>query len=191
VVVACAGCASVTGTRFAAPLQALPRLEGSYHVVRRGETLWSLSRAFGVSVESLAAANRLPNPEQLTIGQRLFIPLPSETSQFLWPLRGSVQAVTEPRGLEIAAPPGSLVRAARSGHVGVAARAVAGWGSTVVLAHGDGYHTVYSGLNQLLVAPGALVRQGLPIGRLGSGALHFEIRYGAQARDPLALLSAG
>jgi lipoprotein NlpD len=173
------------------PAQALPQLQGSYHVVRRGETLWSISQAFGVSVQTLASANRLPDPRQLEVGQRLFIPLPPESAQFLWPLRGNAQPAAAPRGLQIAAPAGSLVRAARTGQVGVAARALTGCGSTIILAHGDGYHTVYAGLHQILVAPGSFVRQGMPIGRMGDQALHFEIRYGSQARDPMSLLTAG
>ena len=57
-----------------------------------------------------------------------------------------------------------------------------------MLDHLDGYLTVYAGLEQLLTAPGATLRQGIPLGSLGARALHFEIRYGAVPKDTLALL---
>lgn len=85
-------------------------------------------------------------------------------------------------------PGGGLVRASRTGRVAVAAQDLAGWGKTVLLDHGDGFVTVYSGLDQVLVSPGLTVRQGNPIGRVDRHPLYFEIREGVRARDPLRLL---
>ena len=177
------------GTRSYAPppsVSAAPSLSGSYHTVRRGETLWRIARSYGLEVHQLAAANRLSDSGHLRVGQRLFIPLPSESRQFLWPVRGRVARASE--GLQIVASPGSLVRASRSGRVAVATHRLSGWGRTVILDHFDGYLTVYAGLAQILVAPGADVRQGLPVGSLGAEALHFEIRYGSTPRNAVALL---
>lgn len=44
------------------------------HVVRPGETLYSIARAYGVSVYSLAQANYLVNPHLIYAGQRLVVP---------------------------------------------------------------------------------------------------------------------
>lgn len=44
------------------------------HVVRAGDTLYSISRASGASVEQLIRANRLSAPYSLTIGQSLKVP---------------------------------------------------------------------------------------------------------------------
>ena len=184
-----AGCETVPDSTVSVrpPRQVLPTLEGSYHQVRRGETLWRIARAYGIDVQRLAAANRLPGTARVAIGQKLFIPLPIETRQFLWPVRGTV-GQSGSSGVEIAAPEGSLVRASRGGRVAVATHRLSGWGSTVVLDHLDGYLTVYAGLDQILVAPGADLRQGIPLGSLGARALHFEIRYGHTPRNTLALL---
>ncbi|MDR1661597.1 MAG: peptidoglycan DD-metalloendopeptidase family protein [Azoarcus sp.] len=43
------------------------------HVVRQGETLYAISRRYGVSVQELAALNKLARPEQLEAGQTLKI----------------------------------------------------------------------------------------------------------------------
>lgn len=170
------------------PIQAIPTLEGSYHLVQRGETLWRIARAYGLDVQTLAAANRLPRNHPLAVGQKLFIPLPTETSQFLWPARGSVRTTSLSQGIEIDATPGSLVRASRHGRVAVATRALSGWGRTVVLDHLDGSFSVYAGLDQILVSPGAELHQGLPLGSLGAQALHFEIRAPEANRHTLSYL---
>jgi LysM repeat protein len=48
---------------------------GTYcHVVKRGETLTSIANQYGVSVQALAAANNLANPNVIYVGQCLVIP---------------------------------------------------------------------------------------------------------------------
>jgi murein DD-endopeptidase MepM/ murein hydrolase activator NlpD len=183
------GCATLPSEQALPPTQAIPSLHGSYHRVRRGETLWRIARSYGLSVDALASANRLPSARQLLVGQQLFIPLPPESAQFLWPVRGSTTAVSQ--GIAIRAPSGSLVRASRSGRVAVAAQRLSGWGKTVVLDHRDGYFTVYGGLEQIVVSPGSFIRQGIPIGSVDSNSLHFEIRYGLEPKSTLALLPNG
>ena len=162
-------------------------IQGSYHTVQRGESLWGIARSYGLQVTQVAAMNRISSTTPLRIGQRLLIPLPSrDTGQFLWPIHGRIARGA--RGVDIAAAPGSVVRASRGGQVAVAARNLSGWGRTVIVDHHDGYLTVYAGMDQLLVPPGANVRQGLPVGQVGHRALHFEIRYGAAPKNALTLL---
>ena len=186
-VVAC-GCSTPPEQPAAPSRQAIPALQGSYHQVRRGETLWRIAHSYGIDVATLARVNQLPNTTELAVGQQLFIPLPKESGRFLWPLRGTTRSSTVPGGVDIAATPGSLVRASRSGRVAVAAKNVPGWGKTVLLDHGDGYLSVYAGLDQVLVPAGVPVRQGMPVGSLGTRPLHFEIRYHTSVRQTLALL---
>ena len=186
------GCASSTASLISAPSPAvLPQAYGAYYRVQPGETLWRIARDFGWDAHALAQVNRIGNPQQVTSGQMLFIPAPPQTNHFLWPARGGVAPVkvgNATASLEITAPEGSFVRAARTGRVAVAARELQGFGKTVLLDHGDGYVSVYAGLEQVLVAPGASIRQGNPIGRLGRAPLYFQIRSGARVQDPLRLL---
>lgn len=44
------------------------------HVVREGDTLWTIASRHNVSVDAIVEANELPNPDALTLGQRLVIP---------------------------------------------------------------------------------------------------------------------
>ncbi len=50
------------------------------HVVQRGETLLSIAFDYGVSVQTLQAANDIENPQLLQVGQRLIIPTGEEAA---------------------------------------------------------------------------------------------------------------
>lgn len=45
------------------------------HVVKRGETLFSIARHYGVSVDAIVAANGIVDPSRIYVGQRLVIPI--------------------------------------------------------------------------------------------------------------------
>jgi len=51
-----------------------PRWCGSTYTVQRGDTLFRIGRAYGVSAWSIARANRIYNMNYIWAGQRLFIP---------------------------------------------------------------------------------------------------------------------
>jgi LysM domain len=44
------------------------------HMVSQGDTLWAIAGIYGTSVDSIAAANALADPDKLSIGQELVIP---------------------------------------------------------------------------------------------------------------------
>lgn len=54
------------------------------HPVRSGETLWSISRLYDISVKKLARANHLHNPRHLQVGQKLVIPLSNPKAPLRW-----------------------------------------------------------------------------------------------------------
>ena len=53
---------------------AAPPACGPYHVVRYGETLFSIGRRYGVNPWAIARANGLWNPNYIRAGQTLYIP---------------------------------------------------------------------------------------------------------------------
>ena len=51
-----------------------PPAPGLVHIVAAGDTVGSIARAFGVSVPDILAANEIPDPNALLIGQQIVIP---------------------------------------------------------------------------------------------------------------------
>lgn len=51
-----------------------PPPAGFYYTVRWGDTLYSIARRFGTTVEAIAQANGILNSAYIRVGQRLFIP---------------------------------------------------------------------------------------------------------------------
>lgn len=47
---------------------------GTYHEVKQGQTLWSIARAYGVDVQTLARVNKLSDTTTLYTGQKLYVP---------------------------------------------------------------------------------------------------------------------
>ncbi len=47
---------------------------GATHVVAAGETLFSIAQLYGLSADSIAAANGISNPNQIAAGQTLYLP---------------------------------------------------------------------------------------------------------------------
>jgi murein DD-endopeptidase MepM/ murein hydrolase activator NlpD len=99
------------------------------------------------------------------------------------------------QGTDIAARPGSVIRAAASGTV-VLSRWYGGYGNAVELDHGGGVHTRYGHASALLVAVGEYVTAGQPIALVGSTGdstgphLHFEVRLAGVAIDPVPFMLA-
>ena len=85
---------------------------------------------------------------------------------------------------------GASVHSVAAGNV-VYAASLAGYGNTVIVDHGAGYVTVYSGLAGVSVGAGQAVNARSVLGssgRLPSGevGLYFEVRYQNRAMNPLS-----
>lgn len=97
-------------------------------------------------------------------------------------------------GLDLAADFGQEVYAAAAGTV-LLAEWVGGHGNHVKVQHAGGVITSYSHLADILVEPGAVVKQGQPVGLAGSTGvstgvhLHFELWVDGQPQDPLDQLA--
>lgn len=50
---------------------------GNTHIVQAGESLWSIARRYGVSIQDIMTTNQLQNPAMLQTGQLLTIPAPT------------------------------------------------------------------------------------------------------------------
>lgn len=94
------------------------------------------------------------------------------------------------KGLDMTAPIGAPVSAARAGTVIRAGASTGGFGNVVVIDHGEGLHSYYGHLSSVDIPVGAEVAAGTHIGKVGSTGrssgphLHFEVRRHGVSIDP-------
>ncbi len=128
----------------------------------------------------------------------------SDFGRLDWPLEGSIiyrfgrvvnanNTTTRWNGIGISAGTGTEVKSVSSGEV-VLADVMGTYGNTIILEHGGGDYSVYGSLNRMAVAKGARISKGQILGTIGANDpslpphLHFEIRRGGPAVDPLTWL---
>ena len=119
-------------------------------------------------------------------------------AEFMWPAKGKLLAgFAEPRskGIDIDGRPGDPVVAAAAGRVTYTGTGIPGLGKLVVIKHDNGFITVYAHNRSILVKEQQSVARGEKIAELGASdadrpKLHFQIRKGAAAVDPLRYLPA-
>jgi lipoprotein NlpD len=118
-------------------------------------------------------------------------PAPSaQPADFIWPAKGKLLAgFAEPRqkGIDIGGKVGDPVIAAAAGRVTYVGSGIPGLGKLVVIRHDNGFITVYAHNKDILVKEQQAVTRGQRIAELGD-KLHFQIRKGAAAVDPLLYL---
>ena len=117
--------------------------------------------------------------------------------RFLSPVAGTVSSGFGNRsggrhaGIDILAPAGTEVRAASPGLASFAGKGMRGYGSAVILDHGEGITTLYGHLATIRVQSGETVPAGAVIGTVGRSGnattyhLHFELRVDGEAVDPI------
>ena len=123
------------------------------------------------------------------------------SNKFAWPVRGKILSAFGAKngglyndGINISATFDSTVVAAENGVVAYAGNEVRGMGNLIIIQHSDGWMTVYAHLNSMSVRRGARVSVGQKIGTVGqtgkvtSPQLHFEIRNGTKAHNPINYL---
>jgi murein DD-endopeptidase MepM/ murein hydrolase activator NlpD len=125
-------------------------------------------------------------------------PIRAGSGQFIWPVNGPITSGFGPRwgrmheGIDISAPSGTPIRAAGSGGIVLAAY-TGGYGNYTCISHGGGLSTCYGHQSSFARTSGS-ISQGSILGFVGSTGnstgphLHFEVRVGGQAVDPLGYL---
>ena len=192
----------------------VPPVDGTLVPVDPNQSLGELALTFRVDPEVLRQVNGLKPESRLP--SELFIPAvgtdaiapapvpsaspgdPATTRErvvrFIWPTQGTITQYfwQYHPGLDIANDVGTPELAADGGTV-----VWAGWGDYgiyVEIDHGNGFHTVYAHMSQVLVNKGQTVAKGQEIGLMGATGratgphLHFEIRYQGVPQNPLDLL---
>ena len=181
-----------------------------------GMTLEQRASAFRIDIDDLVTGGEpalapkakpvppTPSPDRkLAPTTPVAAPEESFSGRFIWPLTGRVIRAfgTLPNGarndgINVAAKLGAPIQAAADGIVAYAGD-LAAFGKLILIRHGDGWLTAYGHAGELLVTRGQAVSRGQTIARAGATGsatepqLHFEIRQGRKAVNPLGLLPKG
>lgn len=184
---------------------------GVKYTVKRGDTLASIAKKYSGDPTEIANYNGIEG--SLAAGSVIIIPngevqAPSiakssgakaitasvkygtgaQVGYYMAPLGRYIetQGIHGYNGVDLGAPSGTPIMASAAGEVVVAKSGGynGGYGSYVVIQHGNGSQTLYAHMSKVSTSGGSFVEQGQVIGYVGStgrstGAhLHFEIRNG-------------
>lgn len=168
------------------------------HVVRKGETLYSIAFRYGRDADDIARWNRLGDGSLIYPGQVLRLTPPSGSSSgrssgstqakskplpklpdepspsWAWPTNGriNVQFGGKPgpgTGVLIDGKAGQAIRAAASGRVVYAGSGLIGYGQLIIVKHNETYLSAYGYNRSLLVKEGQAINQGQRIATMGEG----------------------
>jgi murein DD-endopeptidase MepM/ murein hydrolase activator NlpD len=123
-------------------------------------------------------------------------------TNFIWPVNGPIISSygTKENGLHndgvnIKAQRGDKVISSEKGTVVYAGNGIEGFGNLVLVRHANRWMTAYAHLEKIGVKKGQEIKQGNLIGLVGSSGsvsspqLHFEMRKGTKALNPIKYLS--
>ena len=169
------------------------------HIVRSGETLFTIAWRYGKDHHDLARWNNLGDGSLIYPGQVIRLtgspartttratssvskpasrPPPAIKSQpppaWAWPTKGRIVAEFDGRpgggtGLSIGGRAGQTVRAAAAGRVVYSGGGLIGYGQLIILKHNDTYLSAYGHNASLLVREGDKIKKGQRIATMGEG----------------------
>jgi len=169
------------------------------HIVRSGETLFTIAWRYGKDHHDLARWNNLGDGSLIYPGQVIRLsgspartttrtttaankpasrPPPAIKTQpppaWVWPTRGRIVAEFDGRpgagtGLSIGGRAGQAVKAAAAGRVVYSGGGLIGYGQLIILKHNDTYLSAYGHNASLLVREGDNIKKGQRIATMGEG----------------------
>lgn len=195
----------------------VPPITGVVHKVKEGETIYTIAKRYKTDAQKIVnfPFNDFVDLETfaLAAGQTLIVPdgvMPQAparifpvppifaggTGQFLWPVGGVITQypVWYHNALDIANPSAPGIASAEAGTVSTVQYLRYGYGTHIIINHGNGLSTLYAHLSEAYVKPGDSVGRGQIIGRMGSTGrstgthLHFEVRNNGKIVDPRPFL---
>ena len=162
----------------------------------------AVTRAEPDSATRHSLSDRLRSDDPVARRGRTEVRANRRSAGLLWPVDGRVTSRFGERrlwarhhGVDIKAPRGTPIRAAAAGTVVFSGRQ-SSYGRVIKITHPDGRTTLYAHNHTNLVRTGDRVKAGAVIGTVGrtgratANHVHFEVRRGARAQDPLPQLAA-
>jgi len=183
----------VNGTASPVPASSTATVNLTNYRVARGDTLYSIARTHGITVQRLQEINRFSSNHTLRAGDVIRVPgnapstpsattvtppassnnaaMPAGIYQIRWPvtprdiayMTGQLGVVVEGQRLE-------AVQSLTTGNV-VSAGPWRKFGRVVIIETAGGYYYMYGGLENIAVSVGDRINPGTELGRLGINAV--------------------
>lgn len=173
----------------------IPNKDGILHKLKKGQNLIAIANKYKVNINKVISSNSFENTDFLSVGAMVFIPDAKPMNiipGFMWPTFSRV--ITSGygwrrhpifrrrffhKGLDMRSKYQSI-RSTKYGKVTYTGW-LGGYGKTVVIAHPNGWKSLYGHLSQIYVKRGQYVKQGQYVARSGNTGnstgphLHFEL----------------
>ena len=191
---------------------------GQYVQVKDSDTIDTLAKKFNVTKEKIVESN---SGKKIKPGEWVFIPSKHgvlaqdfearpfdpkgmlKSGEFLWPVPASTTISSgfghrwgrSHEGIDISSRVGSHIVAAAEGVVVYSGSEIGGYGNITVVAHKNGFFSVYAHAKSNFTHQGQRVYRGQVIAQIGMTGrttgphLHFEIRKNGEAIDPTSFLA--
>ncbi len=181
-------------------------ISGVQHTVKSGDTLQSIAKLHKGDLDEILQYNNMTLGAKLAVGDVIIVPdgevitisagtvktsistsksTPTYAGYYMRPIIGGIktQGVHGHNGVDLASSYGSNILAAADGEVIISRTGYnGGYGTYVVIKHGNGTQTLYGHMSALVANVGDYVKQGQIIGKMGSTGkstgvhVHFEVR---------------
>lgn len=171
---------------------------GIEYQIRPGDSLWTIAKAYGISVEAIKAANEeIPDSNLIHIGDSVIIPLSLDNMlasnsvashmglkpdlnimiDSIESTFGSYDNGYANPGMDFSVPAACVIKSILPGKVVKSEKLNDTYGETVIIDSGNGIRTWFSKLDSRLVFEGEFVSSGDSIGVTANKKdnLHFEI----------------
>lgn len=203
----------LTNAHFIRPdkILKIPNRDGLLYTVKDNEDIAEIAERYEIPLARVFKVNKIEDSKPITNGEEIFLPGAKYTLEekikmyglsFLTPL--TIYRLTsmygyrnDPfnkskamhKGIDMAAPTGTPVSAAKGGNVSFAGYSE-GYGLLIIISHPAGYKTYYGHLSKIHVKEGQKIAMGQHIGNVGATGrvtgphLHFEIRIDGTPVNP-------
>lgn len=176
--------------------------QNNYVIIKKGETLWRISKRYNIPLETLCAINKIKDKSKVKAGTKIYL-YPKETNPVVLklklskPVEGSIlngfnqgKNIIQNNGIEFRTLKAAPVKAVEQGVVKYSGN-MRGYGNVIIIEHSYSISMIYAYLDKILVKNGTKVKKEEVIGTVGKNnfndlpILHFELLNNGKPINPI------
>lgn len=175
-----------------------------YVIIKKGETLWRISKRYNVSLKALKKINRIKNISKIKAGRKIYLSYHYKKKKkskklnikLIKPVNGKIlnhfnegKNLIQCNGIEFKTSKGAEIKSALSGTVEFTGT-LRGYGKVIIIQYSNNISTIYAYLNKIIIKQGQKVNKNKIIGIAGKSnfinqyILHFELLKNGKPINP-------